>query len=122
MSLIEFGDSRCVILIYCSCFLKGCTAKQTLRSARWHKRSCSDLQDFASWRKQQIEEQLPDPEEEGVGLSMYLASWPLLSPLHFFLLTLGGLDQSSKVGRQPGGIQWNDLWLNMVGQALQSGH
>ena len=21
----------------------------------------------------------------------------------------------AKVGRQPGGIQWNDLWLNLVG-------
>lgn len=51
-------------------------------------------EDFASWREQQIEEQLPDPEEEGVGLSMYL------------------------VGRQPGGIQWNDLWLNMIGLAV----
>ncbi|CAK9007257.1 unnamed protein product [Durusdinium trenchii] len=51
-------------------------------------------EDFAQWRKQQFKEQLPDPEEEGVGLSMYL------------------------VGRQPGGIQWNDSWLNLVGLAV----
>ena len=38
---------------------------------------------------------------------------------HFF-----GSTSQSKVGRQPGGIQWNDLWLNMIGPPLQlqSGH
>lgn len=27
-----------------------------------------------------------------------------------------------QVGRQPGGIQWNDLWLNMVGAMRESHH
>ena len=36
-------------------------------------------EDFAEWRKEQIEEQIPDPEEEGVGLSMYLVPCPTKS-------------------------------------------
>jgi len=65
-----------------------------LREALFSVCNEKSSEDFASWRKEQIEEQLPDPEDKGVGLSMYL------------------------VGRQPGGIQWNDLWLNMVGLAV----
>eukprot|EP00929_Paragymnodinium_shiwhaense_P071227 TRINITY_DN36220_c0_g1_i1.p1 TRINITY_DN36220_c0_g1~~TRINITY_DN36220_c0_g1_i1.p1 ORF type:complete len:498 (+),score=80.13 TRINITY_DN36220_c0_g1_i1:142-1635(+) len=49
---------------------------------------------FAEWRKTEIFKQLPDPEEEGVGLGMFL------------------------VGRVPNGIQWNPLWLNLVGLAI----
>lgn len=26
------------------------------------------------------------------------------------------------MGRQPGGIQWNDLWLNMVGAKMREFH
>ncbi|CAE8628377.1 unnamed protein product [Polarella glacialis] len=55
-------------------------------------------EDFASWRAQQFEEQLPDPGGEGPGMSMFL------------------------VGRVPsGGIQWNPLWLDLCGMATSSG-
>lgn len=30
--------------------------------------------------------------------------------------------QKRQVGRQPGGIQWNDLWLNMVGAKMREFH
>lgn len=60
--------------------------------------------DFSKWRLEQFEEQLADPLEEGVGLSMFLAPWK--RSLHV---------TSFEVGRQPGGIQWNDLWLNLIG-------
>ena len=30
--------------------------------------------------------------------------------------------QNRQVGRQPGGIQWNDLWLNMVGAKMREFH
>lgn len=39
----------------------------------------SFCEDFSTWRKEQIAEQLPDPEEEGVGLSMYLATWRVVA-------------------------------------------
>ncbi|CAJ1451138.1 unnamed protein product [Effrenium voratum] len=51
-------------------------------------------EDFDKERRKKFIEALPDPEEEGVGLSMFL------------------------VGRQPGGIQWNPLWLDLIGFAV----
>eukprot|EP00931_Biecheleriopsis_adriatica_P060996 TRINITY_DN36652_c0_g1_i1.p1 TRINITY_DN36652_c0_g1~~TRINITY_DN36652_c0_g1_i1.p1 ORF type:complete len:483 (+),score=106.65 TRINITY_DN36652_c0_g1_i1:80-1528(+) len=51
-------------------------------------------EDFTSWRESEIDKQFPDPEEPGCGLAMFL------------------------VGRRPNGIQWNPLWLDMVGMAV----
>lgn len=51
-------------------------------------------EEFAKWRQEQIEENLPDPEEDGPGVSMFF------------------------VGRKGGGTQWNPLWLNLCGLAM----
>merc|ERR1711971_10067 len=51
-------------------------------------------EEFAKWRREQIEENLPDPEEDGPGVSMFF------------------------VGRHGGGTQWNPLWLNLCGLAM----
>ena len=42
-------------------------------------------QDFASFRKDEIEKELPDPDEEGVGLSMFLETRWQDSQLRDFL-------------------------------------
>ncbi|CAE7892503.1 Setd3 [Symbiodinium sp. KB8] len=65
-----------------------------LRNALYSVCNSSSPEDFASFRKDEIEKELPDPDEEGVGLSMFL------------------------VGRRPGGLQWNPLWLDMIGLAV----
>ncbi|CAE7610498.1 setd3 [Symbiodinium sp. CCMP2456] len=65
-----------------------------LRNALFSVCNSSSPEDFASFRKDEVEKQLPDPDEEGVGLSMFL------------------------VGRRPGGLQWNPLWLDMIGLAV----
>jgi len=54
----------------------------------------SSAADFAQWRAGEIERQVPDPEEDSPGMSMYV------------------------VGRVPGGIQWNPLWLDLCGLAV----
>lgn len=51
-------------------------------------------EEFAIWRREELERQVPEPKEEGAGMSMFL------------------------VGRQPGGLQWNPLWLDLVGLAI----
>ncbi len=61
------------------------------------------LQDFASWRKEQIEEQLPDPEDQGVGLSMYLVSCP--KKLEMTKWWIGTLRARTAVGWQPTGVE-----------------
>ncbi len=37
-------------------------------------------------------------------------------------LSPAGVRKKPQVGRQPGGIQWNDLWLNMVGAKMRESH
>lgn len=57
---------------------------------------CNDASpaDFKTFREAEIKKLVPAVEEEGVGLSMFL------------------------VGRRPGGLQWNPLWLDLVGLAV----
>eukprot|EP00438_Fugacium_kawagutii_P020049 Skav201029 [mRNA] locus=scaffold3386:99785:108471:+ [translate_table: standard] len=52
---------------------------EELVGGTWFDMVSSVCEDFSTWRKEQIAEQLPDPEEEGVGLSMYLATWRCLA-------------------------------------------
>jgi len=65
-----------------------------MRNALFSVCNSGSPEDFARFRKDEVEKQLPDPDEEGVGLSMFL------------------------VGRRPGGLQWNPLWLDMIGLAV----
>jgi len=52
--------------------------------------------DFARWRCAEFERQLPDPETPSPGLSMYI------------------------LGKVPGGVQWNPLWLDLCGLAVSA--
>lgn len=68
--------------------------RESLISASAEGPGAAAPEEFAKWRREQIEENLPDPEEDGPGVSMFF------------------------VGRKGGGTQWNPLWLNLCGLAM----